>query len=414
MQAGRRAVRRLRTLPAPALALPLGLALGLAGPPLCAQPQDGLSLSAGYRIQHDDNLFRLPDGADPQRVLGRADAGETVRLRSVGLRYAHDFGLQRLEADLGLVDYAYDRYPQLDLLARNHDLRWRWAVTPWITGTLRSQRDESVNSFADASVLTQGNRRLRRDDSADLRWQVDARWSLLADVRDTSNVNQQPLLGEASERLRSGAIGLRHDTARGSSAVLRLRSGRGETLDPLRTPDPLRDNGFSQDEWLLDLAWPATGQLSVDAGLARVQRRHQRLALRDYDATNTRLNLNWTPTAKTLLRWSASEDTDSYQTAQSSIARTQRWSLLANWSITPRLALTLQTGEERRRALQPPPGQAPDPRRDRTRDQSLGLRWSVQDNASLDLRWQRVRRFSTDPGATFDSRALSLGLNASF
>ena len=412
------AARQSRFRGVPRWGLGAGCVLaGLAAVPVQALAQaqeDGLSLNAAYRIQRDDNLFRLPEGADPRLVLGSDDAAETVHVRSVGLRFAHDYGLQRVEADLGLVDYAYDRYRQLDLLARNHDLRWRWAFTPRVTGTLRTQRDESVNSFDDASVLSTGNRRVRRYDGLDMRWQLDGAWSLVADAQSVRNSNQQPLVGEESSSIRSGAIGLRRDTPKGSSAALRYRSGSGETLDPTPGTALLRDDAFSQDQWQLDLRWVASAHTSLDIGLSTIERGHRTVAVRDFDATNARIGLNWTPTVKTLLRTSWSRDTGSYQTDNASIARTERWTWLAQWAATSKLALIAQGGTARRRYLQPPPGQAPDTRRDRTQDLSLTLRWTPTLHTSLDIGWQHTRRNSTDASARFSSDALSISAAASF
>jgi len=61
-----------------------------------AQTADGLTLRAGHTLSHDDNLFRLPDGVDPQAVLGRSTASETVGISTLGASYARDFSLQRL------------------------------------------------------------------------------------------------------------------------------------------------------------------------------------------------------------------------------------------------------------------------------------------------------------------------------
>lgn len=382
--------------------------------PALAQQDDGLSLSAAYRLQRDDNLFRLPDGANPRQVLGRDDASETVQVRSVGLRFDHDYGLQRIEAGLGLVDYRYDRYQQLDLLARNYDLRWRWALTPWLTGALSSERDESVNSFDDASVLTRGNRRVRRNQGATLRWQVDGPLSLLAEAVSTQNINQQPVVGDESNRIRAGGIGLRHDTRKGSSASLRYRSGSGETIDPDRPPALLRDDDFRQSEWLLDLRWAATANTAVELDLVRVSREHRTQAVRDWDATNLRLGLSHSPTARLLFRAGWSRDTGSYQTDNASIARTDRWTWLAQWAATAKLALIAQGSEAERQFLQPLPGQAADPQRDRTRDLSLTLRWSATRNTSVDLGWQHTRRLGSTPGTRFSSDAINAGVSARF
>lgn len=389
------------------------LALWSAGTATWAQ-EDGLSLSASYRLQQDDNLFRLADGVDPVSVLGRPDTGETVHVRSLGLRYARNFSLQRIEASVGVVDYDYDTFSRLDLLANNHDIRWAWSITPVVTGSLRTLRDESVNSFADASVLNSDNRRTRRFDSADLRWQIDGAWFALTELQRSRNVNEQPLVGEESSQTDTAAIGVGRQTPKGSSATLRWQTGSGRTFDPAGAPSPLRDDNFSQNAWVLDLNWVASGRSTLLASLSGIDRRHDRVPLRDYQVLNGRLQASWSPSARTLLRGTWSRENASYQTDQASITRNDQWSLLANWSITHRMSLSAQLSEARRRFLRPLPGQSPDPRRDHTRDQSLTLRWSFTDDASMDLRWLSSRRFSTDPAARFRSHGLQWGLSASF
>lgn len=393
-----------------------GACLALVGlVPLKAVAQDdGFSLSAAYRVQRDNNLFRLADGVDPRFALGQPSAAETVHIRSVGLRYARDFSLQRLEADIGLVDYAYDTFDQLDLLARNHDLRWRWAITPDVTGTVRTQRDESVNSFEDTSALTNGNRRLRRFQSVDANWRLDGAWTAIAEAQEARNENQQPLVGEDSQILRSTGVGLRRETPKGSSLTLRWRSGEGETIDPDRPPAVLRDDDFRQDEWALDARWPVTDKTRLDANLAWIDREHRRVSARDYDALNWRVAVNWTPSAKTVLRLSASEDLSSYQTNNASVTRTQRWTLNGTWVLTSKLSLQGSWGSSDRDFQRPPPGALPDPRKDRTRERMIGLRWAFMRQASLDLTWQDSRRQSNVPAWRYRSELFRVGVSGRF
>lgn len=377
--------------------------------------EDGLSLSASWRIQRDDNLFRLPDGVDPRQALGSPSAAETVHLRSLGLAYARDFSLQRLEVDVGLIDYDYERYRQLDLLARNYDLRWRWAFTPQVTGTLRTSRDESVNSFDDASALTRGNRRLARFNQADARWRLDGAWSLLAEAQQSRNDNEQPLVGEDSSRLRSAAVGVLRETPKGSQLSLRWREGSGETLDAVgRTPDALRDDDFRQREWLLDARWPVSAQLALDASLIGRERTHRRLPRRDFDALDHRLSIDWLSSAKTRLRLSNSRDTGGYQTNNANVVRTDRWSLGGSWFISSKLSLQADWSVSDRSYREPPAGAAPDLREDRTTDRLLSLRWAFTRQAALDLAWQHSRRDSNDARARYRSALWRLGVSARF
>ena len=189
-----------------------------------AQTSDGLTLRAGHTLSHDDNLFRLPDGVSPQAALGRPTASETVGISTLGASYARDFSLQRLEVDVSLVDYRYRNYSRLDLLATNYDLTWRWAITPRLRGTLVAERDESVNSFDDTSVLTRGNQRVRRYQGFDALYELDGLWRLVGGVQSTRNQNEQPLIGEDSYVSRSADVGLRFEALSGSSVTARVRN----------------------------------------------------------------------------------------------------------------------------------------------------------------------------------------------
>lgn len=390
------------------------LLLGAGGNALAQVPEDGLTWRAGYALQRDDNLFRLPDGVDPRAVLGSDSAAETVTVRSLGLAYAKSWSLQRVEIDLGLVDYRYRTYRSLDLTAKNYDLAWRWAVTPRLRGSLTASRDETVNAFDNASRPDQGNRRLTRREAFDAAYELDGAWRLVAGAGRTRNINQQPQRGEDSEVSRSADIGLRHEAGSGSTATLRLRHGTGRTLGEGRAPASLRDDAFSQDEALLELNWVLTGKLSTQLSVARVRRQHDTVSLRDYSGTNASVAMNWRPTAKTQLSLRGASQLSSYQTNTASVARTDTVGLDAMWQIGSRTSLTASLAESRRRYLQPLPGQSLDSERERTRNASLGIRWAITPHVSLDGSLQRTRRSGNQPNLNFASTQAYVGVGASF
>lgn len=376
-----------------------------------AQTADGLTLRAGHTLSHDDNLFRLPDGVDPRAVLGRADASETVGISTLGASYARNFSLQRLEVDVSLVDYRYRTYSRLDLLATNYDIAWRWAVTPRLRGSLLAERDESVNTFDDSSVLSRGNQRVRRFQGFDALYELDGVWRLVGGVQSTRNQNEVPLIGEDSYVSRSADVGLRHEALSGSSVTARLRSGSGNTFNNgVALPATLRDTDFKQREQVLEARWLISDKTSANLSLVRIERTHARLASRDYRGTNSALSVRWAATAKTVgtLQWGS--DLSSYQTANASYARTERLSASWLWQIASKTSLQVNLGESRRRYLGAPPGQPADPQRDTTRDASVGLRWNATRNVALNASLQRTQRSGNRPGLDFSSTQAVVGV----
>ncbi|MDP2019060.1 XrtB/PEP-CTERM-associated polysaccharide biosynthesis outer membrane protein EpsL [Hydrogenophaga sp.] len=380
-------------------------------PVALAQTEDGLSLTASYSLQRDDNLFRLPDGVDPQAVLGRPSGAETIDISSVGLRYGKTLSLQRIELGVSLVDYRYRTYSRLDLLATNYDVTWRWALTPRLRGTLVAERDESVNSFNDTSVLTRGNQRVRRYQGFDALYELDGLWRLVGGVQSTRNQNEQPLIGEDSYTSRSADLGLRFEARSGSTVTARLRSGSGNTFNGAALPTTLRDEDYNQREQVLDVRWLLSEKTTADLNLVRFDRTHARLAIRDYSGTNTALSLRWAATAKTLWTVQWASDLSSYQTTNASYARTERLTASYLWQVAARTSLQASVSESSRRYQGSPPGQLPDPQRDTTRDASLGLRWNATRNMALNASLQHTQRTSNRPGISFSSTQAVVGVS---
>lgn len=376
-----------------------------------AQTSDGLTLRAGHTLSHDDNLFRLPDGVNPQTALGRPTSGETVGISTLGASYARDVSLQRLEVDVSLVDYRYQNYSRLDLLATNYDITWRWAVTPRLRGTLVAERDESVNTFDDSSVLTRGNQRVRRYEGFDALYELDGVWRLVGGLRSTRNQNEQPLIGEDSYVSRSADVGLRYEALSGSSVTARLRNGSGNTFNGAALPSSLSDADFRQREQVLDIRWLLSEKTIADLNLVRLERTHARLTSRNYSGTNSSLSLRWAATSKTLwtLQWAS--DLSSYQTANASFSRNERVTATYLWQIAARTNLQASLGESRRRYLGAPPGQGADSQRDITRDASVGLRWNATRNISLNASLQHTQRRSNRPGLAFSSTQAVVGVS---
>lgn len=396
-----------------ALAVLVGLAWAA---PVGAQTEDGLSLRVGRNWQYDDNLFRLPTGVNPLLALGTADAGETVAVTTVGLRYSKRMGLQRVELDLALVDYNYQRYNNLDLTATNYNARWNWFVTPRVHGAVRLENNQVVNTFGDAANANAnaGNERLQRVTAWDGEYEIDGVWRLLGGVAHTRNTNQQPLRGEDSYITRTADVGLRYDALSGNSLALRWRQGTGRNPDPAPVGVNLRDDSYNVSELVVNLRWRPTGQLGVNVDTGRRAQSHTRTPVRNYSEPFAAVGLEWAVTGKTALtaRWAT--DVASYQTNNASFSRSERVDLGVSHRLAARTTLLASLGQTQRRYLQPLPGQAPDPLRDKTLDTSLSVRWAVTPKVQLDASWRRNSRRANQAGLAYDSNALQVGVTGVF
>ncbi|MDM7948625.1 XrtB/PEP-CTERM-associated polysaccharide biosynthesis outer membrane protein EpsL [Hydrogenophaga sp.] len=353
----------------------------------------GLRISASHSIQHDSNLFRLSPDSDPFTVLGRSSTSERLDISALRVQYKSQFSLQAVDLDLTLVEYDYQLYDRLDLLARNYDIRWNWAFTPRLRGTIRAERDSSVGSFDDAQAIASSNQRLRRSEMVDASYELDGAWRLLLAAQRTQNRFDQPQLGEDGTSVRSAEAGIRFDASSGSVASLRLRKGSGRTL-ATQTLAVSDTDDFEESEWLMNLRWQTSGKTVATASLVHVSRDHTQAPTRDFSGTSASISTSWEPSAKSLwtLRWSS--ELSAYSTIGSNTARTNRFALTYAWSIGPRTRLRLGLTESRLRLSNPPLGEALNPLRNTTRERSLGLQWEPTRNVAVEAALVNSRRLS--------------------
>lgn len=393
----------------PVLCACLLLGCGLPVAPALAQADPGLYVMASYQLQHDSNLFRLPAGVDPRPLIGRASTSELVHVQSLGLGFDQRYSLQRVRAEVSLTHHRYQHFPIHDLLAKNYSLNWHWAYTPELFGRAYLEREESVNSFADAQSRVGDNSRLLKRQGLELRYGLDGTWQLQAalhQTRDTTNVDQ---FGEDAYRQTAFEAGLQRHLGPGNRIGARARHSNGRNLDR-----PLAQDDYRQDEWLLDLQWVLSGKTTASGNLSLLDRSHPGHAAMDFSGHNASLNLNWQATGKTAWSLSGSSAVGSYQTATSTHARNDRLSLTGTWQASSRTTVLGSLGQTHRRVLGTPAGALTDPRRDRTSDASLTLTWHARPTLSLQTRLQHSQRRSTQAGADFSSTQASLGLHARF
>ena len=178
-------------------------ALAFASLQCWAQQDSPLVLNASYALQTDSNLFRLPSAADTQALVGRSSAAEQIGATTLGLRFATTQSLQKFEFNASIVDYHYQNFDYLNFVATNYDAAWRWSLTPQFTGSITSQRVETLNSFADYQGFRTRNQRTDTTHSFDGVYALQGPWRLLGGVSQTERSNEQALVAGGDYRFYS-------------------------------------------------------------------------------------------------------------------------------------------------------------------------------------------------------------------
>ena len=92
------------------------VALVTAAPVLDAAAlwRDQISPFVSEVVTSDDNVFRLADGVNPQLAIGAPSAKDVYKATSVGLGFDVPVAAQRLEGEVAVNRYSFDRFDELD------------------------------------------------------------------------------------------------------------------------------------------------------------------------------------------------------------------------------------------------------------------------------------------------------------
>nr|WP_315478712.1 XrtB/PEP-CTERM-associated polysaccharide biosynthesis outer membrane protein EpsL [uncultured Rhodoferax sp.] len=364
-----------------------------------------LVLTAGYTVQTDSNLFRLPSSANTQALIGKDSAAEKIGVTTVGFGLNTYQSLQKFEFDLNLVDYKYQNFNYLSFTASNYNAAWRWALTPALTGSLTSSRKETLNSFSDFNSYTQRNQRIDTSTGLNAEYQLDGTWRLLGGISTTRQANQQAVLAGSDYTSNTANAGVKYAFASGSSISYVARLGSGSYLNRTVPNAGQFDDSFKQFDNDLRLRWALGGNSNAELYLTHINRTHPTYGQRDYNGFNTGASLDWAISGKTALNVGFSHALDAYATANSNYSQTDKISIGPVWQFSPKAALRLRYDWAQRDYLGSP-GATASTRRDTTRDTSVSINWQPYQQLALSAALQGASRGSNQTGLDYDSTQL--------
>jgi exopolysaccharide biosynthesis operon protein EpsL len=358
------------------------------------------SVNAGYTLQTDSNLFRLPSIYNAR--------SEQVGITTLGLGFSTTQSLQKFEFNVNLVDYNYQNFDYLSFTARNYDAAWRWSFTPRFTGIITSSRKESLNSYADYNNINQRNQRLDANLRLDAIYELDGPWRLVGGAARTKQQNEQTVLGDGDYTLTNGNAGVRYVYGSGSTMTYSATATNGNYLNRVMPNTGLYDQSFHQFDHDLRLRWVFSGSNTLDANLTHLSRSYSTYAQRDFSGLNAGVGINWAFTGKTLLSAAYAHELSPYTTDYSNYAATDRITLGANWQMSPKASLRFSHNWARA-DYRGTPGYGIDlARRDTTRETGLSFAFVPMQQLTLNAGLQYLARGSNIANQDYDARLATL------
>jgi exopolysaccharide biosynthesis operon protein EpsL len=344
-------------------------------------------------MTYDDNLFELPSTS--QLPPGATSDGSTwINVDTADLSFDRQYSSQTFHADVSLSRNNYTSLHYLDYNAVSYTARWQWQLGNRLSGTVGVDREQFLGSYSDFQNYTIPNLQTHTAQTFKLDWDASGPWHVVAGILHAQESSPAAFTQIGTFSQTDGQFGMSYVSQLGSSVTLQARDSLGTFSRALDYVDML-DTGYKQREaevltHLIVGAWT-----TADARIGYVDRRYDTFGQRDYQGWVGQLQLNWQPSAHTLLTLVGSRDLVSFEAPDSSYYWLNAVNVGPAWDITSKIRLDGSVGLSWR-TFEGAIGAGPDVgRSDLIGNARLGMTYKPTLNSSISLYATVSQRRST-------------------
>ncbi len=359
---------------------------------------DTLQFISSVKKTWDNNLFRRSNN----------ESSDLITTSTAGIRLDKSYSLQRFLANISYVDTKYQENDFLDFDTVNYDLAWQWAVTPALTGTISSARSRSLSGFADFRNFTQN---IRTNESSQFRAEYSPHkiWKLIAGVTNSHASNSQTFNAIPDFDFTALDYGASYNLASGAYVTFLGHKRNGSYNRTVNTIG-LFDNGYSEDEYELDVIFKASGKSNLSAKLAYLSREYDNFSVRDYGAWNGFIRYELALTGKIKATTELSRMVSVFESNYSTYTETD--ALIANldYYLANKLILSVNARLAERDFKQPAILGLPS-RLDNERSFGGSVTWEPTRNIALTLRSTHSSRDASSTYNQFDYKDVTTAIS---
>ncbi|SJM94561.1 conserved hypothetical protein [Crenothrix polyspora] len=363
----------------------------------------------GSSHSYDSNLLRSQDNADTS-FIHQIRAGLNVDWR---------YSLQQLIIKGEVNHNWFTNFSELDYLGHNVLAQWNWVAGSKLKGEIGYKHEEALASFAqlNATRAALNNLQTSQNYFANAEYQIlpsiylkagFLRNEWLYDGNDREISNQIQNIGEFSVQYRNLSrtmIGFRAVITDGQypkRSALSIDSG---------------DNGFFRTSYHVDGEWKYSDKLRIGGSVGYLQQ--------DYEHGDTyqigfsdavaRLDVNWIPSEKTTLAFSAWREVDQAFTLNASFVLSTGARITPSWVPTTKIRLEIPLSFETQDYLGDSPNSIGGNRRsDEVVDLGVNLIYNPWINTELALKFEHENRDSSQENSSYEAQTVGITAKVEF
>ncbi|WP_240162265.1 XrtB/PEP-CTERM-associated polysaccharide biosynthesis outer membrane protein EpsL [Glaciimonas sp. PAMC28666] len=384
-------------------------------PEIMILPPDAITPYVGAGVSYDNNVLRLPNSAAAQALGIGSGLSDVTRRAEAGVGLDEKFGQQHVTANLNLAKVNYNRFTILDHVDKNASGNLNWHAGSHVEGNVGANYSEGLTPFVDFHQLAQNIRR-QVNEYADAAWLFHPSWRVNAGLVHTDLSYDLASQNALNNTQNKELVGLDYLASTGSTFGLQLGHTRANFPNPQQDGNLFVNNSYDQNEAKVKIDWLATGITRVHFLGGWVNRKQDAFSVRNFSGFNSRLSVDWSPSAKVDVTVSAWREIGAVDDLTSVYSLNRGESIAASWHYSEKVRLVAQYKYEKRDFSQSTDSGAlgVDPN-DALRNLALTLvykptlRWEIQLSATRST--QTVSNFT---GGGYSSNAVMLNTRYTF
>lgn len=384
--------------------------------PGVAKPADQDSGSSfkpfvGTSLLYDDNLLRIAKSTNGATVQSKSDFIKQIRA-GIAARWA--INKQVLLAKAVVSQYWFSTYTELDYLERNIQASWNWQLGKYLTGIIGYSNITTRGDFGQLNGLI-NNLQTTSQYFTSAEYQLTNDWFLQGGFTLNNSSSSSSLLRNNNSTENIGTFGIKYQTLNNNMLGFRTNIIAGSFPDrPYKIGD-YQDNAYMRYDYNIEWAWQYSVKTKLNGHVGYTQQFHEHLAERNFSEPTATVNLQWTPSSKTILSLYAWRNIQFSNRQQASFVVSQGLRFMPGWLITPKLQLSLPMSYEQQEYLGNPSNIASThTEKDDISKLGLTLDYNPVRNSKISFLMQLEDRVSTELTRNYQSKSIGLDMQYDF
>ncbi|BCM24235.1 XrtB/PEP-CTERM-associated polysaccharide biosynthesis outer membrane protein EpsL [Methyloradius palustris] len=380
----------------------------------CADDEDVFNLVVGTNYYYDSNLFKLPSGTTPILSTGKSNRSDILTSTDALLSIDKHYSLQEFSLTYQLTSNKYQTFNFLDFVSNEYKLNWLWAISPDLTGTLYTEKKETLASFVDFRALGKQNIITVETKNFDFDYSPYMNWHLIGGYSKVTSQNSQVFIQQTSFESDRFNAGLKYVFNSLSSLSFIARDSTGTYLNQPLDAVNLLDTGFNDKSEELRGIWLISGKSKLDLKIGYLERQSNNFSQRSFSGNTGTLVYQWDALPKTSLIFKLSRRLDGYTDSTSSYAVLDSFDFEPTWTISPKLMVKGNAEISRRSFLGDGPQIASSRREDQSSSYGVSATWTPRDSIKTIIQIGHENRNSTNNSFDYVSDSASISAQLDF